>query len=111
MSLFKNREILKNSKEYYKSILDKKGVKEIRQYETPVLKYPTPKQIQQLVLIPHVWSKGDRLFKLSNRYYKTLKDGYIIAFFNKLPTESHIKIGETINIPTPLHKVKKFMGI
>jgi len=36
---------------------------------------------------------------------------WVIAWFNKLPTESHIKLGDVIYIPMPLNEILKIYGL
>ena len=33
----------------------------------------------------------------------------VIAWFNKAPTESHVKIGSVVSIPKPIQRVLKYL--
>ena len=37
--------------------------------------------------------------KLAHQFYGDFKQWWVIAGFNKKPTESHVKMGDTIRIP------------
>jgi hypothetical protein len=47
----------------------------------------------------HVWSKGDNLFRLSNRFYNTKDQWWVIALYNQKPTDHHFTYGEEMFIP------------
>jgi len=49
-----------------------------------------------------VWGFGDSYWNLANQYYGDPKLWWILAWFNRSPTEAHNKIGEFILIPVPL---------
>ena len=56
--------------------------------------------MQEIPCVSHYWVVGDRYFKLAQRYYNDHKLWYIIALYNRKPTESQIEPGEEIKIPT-----------
>jgi hypothetical protein len=103
------RKVLQNNLENYSEILRKRNVKFINQYETPDFSYVNASQYSNLTIIKHVWQEGDRYYKLAEKYYGDAKDWWIIAKFNLKPTESHIQVGDIIDIPTPLDKVLNYM--
>ena len=94
-----------NDSERYGDIFEDKGVKFIEQYSTPELSHPNYKQIMQLKRISHVWKLGDRFYKLAGEFYGDEKLWWVIAWFNKTPTESHVKPGQILKIPSPVEKV------
>jgi hypothetical protein len=59
--------------------------------------------------VEHIWVVGDKFYKLADRYYGDSRDWWIIAKFNNKPTESHVKIGETLLIPTPVQEALNVM--
>lgn len=106
---YSNRQIVKNSQEMYEQMFQQRGLKFINQYETPTFIYPDIDSISKINLIKHIWKVGDKFYKLANTYYGDTKDWWIIAKFNNKPTESHIKIGDTILIPYPLQQIIDIM--
>ena len=92
-------------------MFQERGVRFIRQYNTPVLNYPTPEEIQELETMGHTWGHGDKFFKLAHRYYGDASLWWIIAWYNKTPTESHVSIGDTVYVPMPLDKILRFLGV
>ena len=66
-------------------------------------------QYANLQIAYHVWGEGDRYYKLAEKYYGNPEDWWIIAKFNQKPTESHIKVGDIISVPTPLDLVLEYM--
>lgn len=107
---YKNTRILKNDLEQYSDLLRKRNVKFIEQYATPKFNILTVDDYQNIETINHVWKEGDRYYKLAEKYYSDPVDWWIIAKFNLKPTESHIAIGDIIQIPTPLTEVIKYLA-
>lgn len=84
-----------NKSDQYKKVLEDRGVKVIEQYRTPIVKAipnTTPS-------FEYIWKQGDAFWRLSHKFYGDKQYWYVIAQFNNKPTESHINIGDTINIP------------
>lgn len=105
------REIADNSSPLYSSILDKRNRIFIEQYLTKQLKYPTERQIQELFLKKHFWKMGDHYWKLAAEHYSNPELWWVIAWFNKRPTEQHLRVGDMIYIPSPLDKLYGYLGI
>ena len=106
-----SRTTFKNRSEAYKEFLEEKGLKRIVQYPTPILKHLSTSQIARLERIPHIWKVGDRYYKLAYKHYGNPKYWWVIAWYNKRPTESHVTLGNTVYIPTPLDDVLRFLGV
>ena len=86
--------------------MEQRGVKKIQQYSTPKMKYPSPQAIaDNIERIPHVWKSRDMYWKLAAEFYGDSQLWWVIAWFNKKPTESHCKLGDIIYIPIPLETV------
>lgn len=105
MSRYDNREVVKNNHPLYEEVRREKNLDGINQYTTPTLKYPSVSQIGFLTVVNHRWRRGDRFYKLANQYYNDTSMWWVIAQFNKKPTEFGIKYGDLIMIPTPLELV------
>jgi nucleoid-associated protein YgaU len=110
-SRYDTRRLGVNSTEAYSKMLESRNVKLVRQYFTPDLKYPDPEEISRLNLISHTWKSGDRFFKLAHKYYNDASLWWVIAWFNQTPTESHLEIGDVVEIPSPLERVLSVLGL
>ena len=106
-SRFKNRKIFRNQEEVYEDLIESRQVKSIKQFESPVLRYPSEAAKKRLAEVEHIWSAGDKYWKLAARYYGDPKYWWVIAWYNLKPTDSHCRIGEVIKIPRPLERVLK----
>lgn len=104
-----NRRIFNNTSEMYESLFLKRNVKFINHYNTPLYQFPDENEIKTLKIIEHIWSVGDRFYKLADKYYGDPKDWWVIAKFNNTPTESHLRIGDIVLIPTPIQQVISVM--
>jgi nucleoid-associated protein YgaU len=110
MSRFRNRRVGRLKKELYSEMLEERDVRYIDAYETPNFTYPTPENLRELVIKDHIWKKGDRYFKLAHEHYGDSKLWWVIAWYNKKPTEAHVSLGDIIRIPTPVGRVLSYMG-
>jgi len=100
------RRIYSTKNDLYAEDLEKRGLKYIRYYETPLLKNPTSHELRDIDEFGHVWKLGDRYYKLAHEYYGDSEFWWIIAWYNNKPTEAHLKIGDVVKIPTPLWKIR-----
>jgi hypothetical protein len=111
MSRYFRRAVFRTSSPLYEERLKKSGLNEIRYYETPRFQEFDEDEYFDIEDIAHEWSSGDRYYKLAHTYYGNAELWWIIARYNAKPTEAHVAIGDIINIPTPLWKVRSMMGV
>lgn len=111
MSRYSGREIFFNSSEFYNDEFDKRNISGLEQYTTPVLDHASRQQIASLRTIGHTWVTGDRYFKLAFDHYGDSKLWWVIAWFNKKPTEADVTYGDVIYIPHPIDRVLGFLGV
>ena len=109
MSRFNRRKVYANRSEIYHEMAEERDVKHFRQYESANFRYPTAQEMRELKIINHVWKSGDKFYKLAHEYYGDSELWWVIAWFNKMPTESHAKLGGVISIPLPVQKVLKYL--
>lgn len=102
MSRYNDRRTGINSSEQYMDTLDKRGVLSIKQYRTPEKEVFEQEIYDSVDTVDYVWKYGDKYWSLSSFYYGDPRYWYVIASFNKRPTESHNKIGDTLKIPISL---------
>ena len=102
MSRYADRIVSINDTEEYKNLLEKRGVKQIEQYETLEKNVYEQQVYDSIETINYVWKYGDMYHKLSSRFYGNPTFWWVIASFNKRPTESHNKNGDTLKIPISL---------
>lgn len=102
-----------NVDEDYKKLYlySRSNVNGIKQYPTLNLSFPTAEQIQRYNVQLETWGIGQRLYKLADKYYGDPQYWWVIAFFNKKPTEQHFSIGDSVQIPLPLDIVLSDLGI
>jgi len=105
------RNIVINNNEKYDDILLKRGRYFIEQYATQKLVYPTLQQMRDITTQQHLWTVGDKYWKLAATYYEDPSIWWILAWFNKKPTEAHCKTGDSILIPYPLSTMYRYFGL
>jgi hypothetical protein len=81
-----------------------------RYFPTPMWSDLTDEQRAELANIRHVWKVGDRFYKLADTHYGDSQSWWVIAMYNGLPTEGHVRTGQTILIPTPVGRLLSFWG-
>jgi nucleoid-associated protein YgaU len=91
-----------NAATIYSELFKERNVDFIRQYFTPIMKHLSADELNDINSISHIWKLGDRYYKLAHDYYKDSNLWWVIAWFNRAPTESHLSVGDIVLIPTPL---------
>lgn len=111
VSRYDERNRVLNSREIYRELFESRGLKYIRHYDTANLEFPTSKELALLDIETHVWSRGDRLWKISSEYYGDPRLWWLLGWFNKKPTDGHFEIGDLVQVPFPLERVLDYMGV
>jgi len=103
------RKMIINSSHNFDDQFRVRSVESIKQYTTLKLKYPTTQEMTGLNILTETWKLGDRLYKYANTHYGDPNLWWIIAWFNKKPTENDYVLGEEILIPFPLERILKYL--
>lgn len=104
-----NKKIVRiNDSEFYEEFFEERKVNSIRQYLTSEMGYPTVRQQSSIQTSNYIWKTGDRYYKLAHEFYGDSRFWWVIAWYNKKPTEGHVSIGDVLAIPFPLAKVLRF---
>ena len=111
VSRYNNRNIFKNGEEKYEDLLKERNTKSILQYDTANLAHPTANEIANLSTVNHIWAEGDRFWKLSSKYYNQPQLWWIIAWFNRMPTEAQVELGDIVVVPLPLSKILNYLDL
>ena len=78
-------------------LLDSRGREEIRYLKNK--KFSRKILTEGYSTIEHIWSHGDKLYKLADRYFGDKDLFWIIGLFNNKPTDSHFRYGDIVYIP------------
>ena len=100
-----NRVIRTNGEQIYQELLNGRGLKKVQQYTTPIFNKISANDVRKLQRVRHLWTVGDKLYKLANEYYRDPEMWWVIAWYNQKPTESHFKLGDVVLIPLPLEDI------
>ena len=95
----------------YQDILKDRNVPFIEHYRTYPMFYPTPRQMAELQIDRRLWTTGDKYWKLAEEAYGDPEFWWVIAWFNKKPTESHMRTGDMVLIPRPLETILDFYKV
>jgi|TARA_R100000908_G_C3732642_1_gene131513 hypothetical protein len=110
MSRYFGRNKRLNKNPLYQEFLDKRNVKQIEQYTSPVFPELTPARRASIEYDTHVWKRGDKFYKLAYQYYGDSELWWLIAWFNQSPTESHLRLGDRIMVPTFYERVMTYFN-
>ena len=109
---YKNISQFINAIEGYKEAFPSRcGENGIRQLSVNTLTFPTLEEETDFEIVTKVWSQGDRFYKMASTYYNSPQYWWVIAFYNKKPTEQHVNLGDIIEIPLPLDLVLTSYGL
>lgn len=97
-----DRLIVNNRHNLYKRKLKDRGLKSFRHFLSPRFRNVTEEDLQDIETVEILWHPGDRLYKLSHRYYGDPTYWWIIAWFNEKPTDAHFEPGDPVVVPLPL---------
>ncbi len=110
-SRYDNRKITINNNEIYSEQFQNRKITRTRQYITPAIRYPTSEEMREFTVVSHVWTLGDRFYKLTDHYYGDSRVWWVIPWFNKKPLESDYLLGSTILIPKPLELALTYFNL
>ena len=110
MPRYKNSRILTNSSKYYAPLRKSRNMRAIRHYETPILYNPDAIDRFNTTTEAHIWSYGDRFYKLADQYYGDVRFWWVIAWYNGTPTEADINNGDLIEIPLNIQEALRVLG-
>ena len=94
-----------NDDKMYEDVFEDRGVERIEQNATPVFNKEVLKYEYQV--ITHIWSRGDKYYKLAHQYYGNKDYWWVIALWNGVPTEAECFFGKSIDIPFPVEQLVK----
>ena len=110
MSRYKNIQTKTNSSDSTKIQRQRRGEKEfVNHYKTGRLPTP-PRTLSALDTKAHVWSVGDRFYKLAQTHYNDPKLWWVVAWYNQKPTEGHVEIGDTILVHRNIDELLNTLG-
>mgnify|MGYP003655716240 CR=1 FL=1 len=101
-SRYSNTPTFLNNNPLYELPLEDRGLKSLTQYVSATYKALTAAQEASIAVETLIWEMGDRLDKFSSRAYGDPSYWWVIARYNKKPTDAHFQRGESILIPRPL---------
>jgi hypothetical protein len=97
MPYYNNRQTILNfNKQQLEEFLEKRDLDSIIFRDNFIF---NPVDTENYVFIEHIWSHGDRLFKLSRKYLSNFRNYWLIGLFNKKPTDADYKYGDIVYIP------------
>jgi nucleoid-associated protein YgaU len=111
VSRYDTRNLFTNIEEKYENKFEKRNTRSILQYVTANFRHPTADDIVNLNTVNVVWKEGDRYWKLATKFYNDPTMWWVIAWFNRLPTESHVNLGDIVVVPLPLPKILDYLGL
>ena len=93
------RNTISNKSRQYSKLFKRRGLKKITHYAAPKFYLLSDEQVQNIRVHAMTWKIGSRFYKLADEEYGNPNLWWVIAFYNRKPTDFHVKLGETIFIP------------
>jgi len=91
-----NIDLILNDDHYF-SLIEKRGRKFLKIKQTKRFNNLSGMEVE--LMTDHVWTKTDKLFRISLKYYGTMDFWWVIGMLNKKPTDGHYNIGDKLYIP------------
>tara|TARA_Y100001938_G_scaffold132005_1_gene189761 strand:+ start:15174 stop:15512 length:339 start_codon:yes stop_codon:yes gene_type:complete len=111
MSRYGSRNKKKSDISQYREKITKSENKRVEHYTTPKLpgiKYEDI--VNNLRIQQHVWKSQDRFYKLAGEYYNDPTVWWVIANFNRKPTDAEVSVGDVVYVPFPLERAIALLG-
>ena len=96
------RDIVTNGHAGYSDILKRRGITKITQYGRRHIPAVTVDERKSLTQMRYIYKTGDKLYKIAHDHYGDSKLWWLLAWWNRKPTDFHCRVGDTIFIPFPL---------
>tara|TARA_B100000035_G_C20981300_1_gene545585 strand:- start:65 stop:394 length:330 start_codon:yes stop_codon:yes gene_type:complete len=97
MPIYTRYNISKINRKKIEDLLERREVEEIKYYKNII--FSRDFMQNNYSAREHVWSHGDKLYKLAQRYFGDRDLFWIIGLFNNKPTDSHYSYGDIVYIP------------
>ena len=111
MPRYKHASKFRNNLQFYEFLRQKRGdVSSITQYNTIVMRNPSPAQRAAIATTTHIWKYGDRFYNLAHQQYGSSSYWWVIAWWNARPTEAHCRPGDLIMIPLDIENALIALG-
>ena len=81
----------------YKDLLEDRGIESISYYEN--YSFSNNFTSEDYAVYEHIWSHGDKLYKLAIKYYGNREMFWMIGLFNNKPTDAHYAYGDIVLVP------------
>lgn len=111
MGRYSSTKKFRNNLEYYEYLRGKRKLKITNHYATPILKNPTVEERARIASDSHIWVLGDRYYKLADKYYGDSSFWWVIAWYNAVPVEADLSLGDMIEIPISLNAVLDVLNL
>jgi len=111
LSRYSKSDIIINDNEMYDDVFKERGVRNIRQFKTRTVFYPSGEDMERITFETRRWKVGDKLYKLAYEAYGDSKYWWVIAQFNQKPTDSHFKVGDIYYVPLSVEQILDYFNI
>ena len=108
---YNKTKIIVNEDEYYEPLRKRHDNKKVRHYATPSMYFPTGEEMATTMSTKHVWKYGDRFYNLAHQYYNDVRFWWVIAWWNRYPTEATIPTGTVLYVPLNLAEALKVLKV
>ena len=103
-------QFINNDAGYKETLFSERDIKQIMQYDTARFYYPSPAELANMPTETFVWVATSKLYKVANDVYGSPHLWWLIAWFNKKPTEAHFKVGDVYQVPSDPNQTLEFFA-
>lgn len=99
------RNVMYTDQESQFKILDRRGLKYARFLSSPNFFFPSDDIINSIEYYKYSWTQGDKMYKVSSKFYGDPSYWWIILLFNKIPSEMNLNAGDLVKIPARIEEI------
>jgi hypothetical protein len=108
---YNKRSVLNDTRPINRKRIVERNSNSVTYYSADSLKHPTQEDYNRVGSRPVIWDHTTRLTKLSNQYFGSFEYWWVIAWWNKKPTDAHFNIGDVVYIPNNLTLALEALGV
>lgn len=108
---YNKRSILSNTRPIDRKRVTRRNTNSLTYFSADSLKHPTQEDYNRIGSKPVIWNETTRLSSLAQQYLGNFEYWWVIAWWNKKPTDAHFKAGDVVYIPNNLTMALEALGV
>jgi|TARA_R110002074_G_scaffold386006_1_gene567556 hypothetical protein len=108
---YNKRSVLNSRKPIDERSVRKRNTNSLTYFSLDSLRHPTQEDYDRIGSRAVIWDETTRLSKLASKHLGNFEYWWVIAWWNKKPTDAHYKVGDVVYIPNNLTMALEALGV